>query len=185
MRYAHIHCHRVVASPTVRHAMPDHAHAPETAEASRPRLATFRTGMSVLRLGVYATRASLGTVLVVVALAMASLATLASSSVSPALAYDQSYNCASFVGQSTCNQTAGSWYSITNVGATNWSVGGDICDAWGNLKSSTETCYSSGSGQTILECSTTGALYGYGWAGTYWGDDWNISGHEDNYSSCS
>jgi hypothetical protein len=129
-----------------------------------------------------APRASWRLALILVALTSAGLAS-AASRISPADAYYQSYNCQSFVGQSTCNQTAGSWSTLTNVGATNWSVGGDICDAWGNLKSSTESCYSSGSGQTILECS--GSTYGYGWSGTYWGDSWNISGHEDNYSGCS
>jgi hypothetical protein len=138
------------------------------------------------RLRLHASRASLAVAFVVAGLTTASLATFASSSaVSSAQAYNQTYNCESFVGQSTCKQTAGSWYSITNVGATNWSVGGDICDAWGNLKSTTETCYSSGGGQTILECSTTGAIYGYGWSGTYWGDGWNISGHEDDNAGCS
>jgi hypothetical protein len=121
---------------------------------------------------------------VLAALASASLVTVSlSTAVTPAGAYLQDYNCQSFVGQSTCSQTAGSWYTITNVGATDWSVGGDICDAFGNMKSTTETCYSSGSGQTILECA--GAVYSYGWSGTYWGDKWNISGHEDNYSGCS
>lgn len=122
----------------------------------------------------------------IAALAGSGLAGSAFSAVpSAGASYDQSYNCQSFVGQSTCNQTAGSWYSLTNVGATNWSVGGDICDAWGNLKPTTEECYASGGAQTILECSSSGTLYGYGWSGTYWGDKWNISGHEDNYASCS
>lgn len=122
--------------------------------------------------------------LAVTALAAAGIGTLASSAVGPAAAsYYQTYNCQSFVGRSTCNQTAGSWWTLTNVGATNWSVGGDICDAWGNI-GSTKECFSGGTGETLLECYTS-AMYGYGWAGTYWGDSWNISGHEDNYTSCS
>jgi hypothetical protein len=122
--------------------------------------------------------------LVITALIFAGVGTLASSAVAPASgSYYQAYNCESFVGRSTCNQTAGSWWTLTNVGATNWSVGGDICDAWGNIAWTME-CYISGTPQTILECYSSG-MYGYGWAGTYWGDDWNISGHEDNYTTCS
>ena len=100
-----------------------------------------------------------------------------------AASYYQTYNCESFVGRSTCNQTAGSWYTLNAVGATNWDVGNDICAAWGNDKGSTEACYTSGGVQTVLVCES--GLYGYGWAGTYAGDNHNISGHEDNYTPCS
>jgi hypothetical protein len=104
------------------------------------------------------------------------------AAVSPADAYYQSYDCESFVGQPTCNQTAGSWYTLTAVRGTNWDVSNDVCVAWGNLRSQTEQCASLGSDWTI---SCRSATYGYGWAGTQDGADWNISGHEDDYSGCS
>ncbi len=107
----------------------------------------------------------------------------ATSQVTPSEAYYQSYNCDSFVGRSTCNQTAGSWYTLNGVGAKNWDVGNDICAAWGNLKGSTEACFTSGGAQYILVCDS--GTYGYGWAGTANGDNHNISGHEDDYTPCS
>jgi hypothetical protein len=127
-------------------------------------------------------RAARFTTLVAILVA-GSLAASAAAPVTRADAYDQNYNCETFVGQSTCNQTAGSWYSLTNVGGTNWSVTGDVCVAWGNLKSSTLQC-ATGGASTTLECAGS-ATYGYGWAGTQDGRDWNLSGHEDNYTSCS
>ena len=102
--------------------------------------------------------------------------------VSPAVAYYQSYNCESFVGQPTCNQTAGSWHTLTAVGGTNWDVGGDVCVAWGNLRPATEQCAANGANSTI---SCRSATYGYGWAGSHDGENWNLSGHEDDYGGCS
>ena len=116
-------------------------------------------------------------------LALLAFTTSAAAPVVSAGAYNQSYNCESFVGQSTCNQTAGSWYTLTNVGGTNWNASGDVCIAWGNLKSTTLQCAGGGSNST-LECAGSGT-YGYGWAETADGLNWNISGHEDNYSGCT
>ena len=142
-------------------------------------------GVSVVRAFASAVRAvhSKRLVPVVAVLAACAVAASAAGPVGPAGAYDQSYNCETFVGQPTCNQTAGAWYSLTNVGGTNWSVAGDVCVAWGNLKSSTLQCAINGA-NTTLECAGS-ATYGYGWAETKDGGDWNLSGHEDNYASCS
>jgi hypothetical protein len=97
-----------------------------------------------------------------------------------ASAYSQAYNCETYMRQSTCHLTAGSWYDITNVGATNYDVSGDICAEVGQL-SLTYTC--AGSGYSILLCGST--VDEYGISETHYGDNDNISGHEDNNSNCS
>ena len=97
-----------------------------------------------------------------------------------AQAFTQSYDCQSFIGQSTCHVTAGSWHNITNVGATNYTVATDICAQYGT-NSSTYTCAISG--YNILLCQTT--VYQYGISETQLGDKDNISGHEDDNSNCS
>jgi hypothetical protein len=104
---------------------------------------------------------------------------LASEQPQAAAAYDQAYNCQTFIGQSTCHLAAGSWYTITNVGASNYTVNDDICAQYGNL-SYTLTCATSG--YTILLCRS--AVYEYGISETADGHNDNISGHEDNDSSC-
>ncbi len=99
----------------------------------------------------------------------------------PASAYDQNYNCETFVGRSTCSLTAGSWYTITNIGGTNYNVAGDICVAFGATPWSV-TC--TGSGYSILLCGNA-PIYSYGISETWFDDNDNISGHEDNgTSSC-
>lgn len=97
-----------------------------------------------------------------------------------ASAYSQAYNCETFIGKSTCHLTAGSWYAITNVGATNYDASGDICAEYGQ-QASTLACALGG--YSILECGS--AVYEYGVSETYLGDNDNISGHEDNNSNCS
>lgn len=118
--------------------------------------------------------------LLVAATLAASLTLLAVRPPKDAAAYSQSYNCETFIGQSTCHLTAGSWYAITNVGATNYNVSGDICAQVGQL-SLTYTCASSG--YSILLCGSS--VYEYGISETYRSDNENIAGHEDNNSNCS
>jgi hypothetical protein len=97
-------------------------------------------------------------------------------------AYDQNYNCETFVGRSTCHLTAGSWYTITNIGGSNYNVAGDICVQFGGT-SLPETCALGG--YSILLCGNA-PVYAYGVSETYLGDNDNISGHEDNSTtSCS
>jgi hypothetical protein len=98
-----------------------------------------------------------------------------------ASAYDQAYNCETFVGRSTCSLTAGSWYTITNVGGTNYNVAGDICVQFGGVANSTACALG---GYSILFCGNA-PVHAYGISETFLGDDDNISGHEDNYTSCS
>lgn len=98
-----------------------------------------------------------------------------------ASAYDQNYNCETFVGRSTCHLTAGSWYTITNVGGSNYNVSGDICVEFGGIWS---TLACAGSGYSILLCGNA-PVYAYGISETYLGDNDNISGHEDNNTNCS
>ncbi len=107
-------------------------------------------------------------------------ATTALATASPVAAYYQAYNCQSFVGQSTCHLTAGGWATIRNVGATNYSASGDICAGYGTNGGS----YQCTSGFTILLCSYPSGVYQYGVSKTYYGDNDNISGHEDDYSNC-
>jgi hypothetical protein len=118
--------------------------------------------------------------LAVVTAAATTAALLSAGSANTAFAYTQDYNCETFVGQSTCHLTAGSWHNITNIGATNYDVAGDICAQYGQL-SATYTCASSG--YTLLLCSST--VYQYGISETLYGDNDNISGHEDDNTNCS
>jgi hypothetical protein len=96
-----------------------------------------------------------------------------------ASAYDQDYNCETFVGHPTCALTAGSWYTITNLGGTNYNVAGDICVQFG--QSSLAACALGG--YSILLCGNA-PVYAYGISETLYGDKDNISGHEDNSTSC-
>jgi len=113
------------------------------------------------------------------AIATAALTLLVGNLPTSASAYTQSYNCESFVGQPTCHLTAGSWHDITNVGASNYDVAGDICAQYGQL-SNTYTCALSG--YSILLCEPS--VYQYGISETQYGDNDNISGHEDDSTSC-
>ena len=119
--------------------------------------------------------------LVLAATLAASFTLLAVRPPKDASAYNQSYNCETFVGRSTCSLTAGSWYTITNIGGTNYNVSGDICIEYGHIPSS---LICAGSGYSILLCGNV-PVYAYGLSETYWGDSDNISGHEDSYTSCS
>lgn len=111
----------------------------------------------------------------------ASLTLLAAQAPNDASAYNQAYNCESFVGRSTCALTAGSWYTLTNLGATNYTVDGDICAQFGGTSLPVSCTLG---GYTILYCGNA-PVWSYGIAETWYGDSDNISGHEDNYSSCS
>ncbi len=110
----------------------------------------------------------------------ASFTLLATRAPGDAAAYNQAYNCETFVGRSTCHLTAGSWYTITDVGATNYDVAGDICAQYGS-EGYTLACALSG--YSILECGSP--VYEYGISETYDGDNDNISGHEDNANNCT
>lgn len=119
--------------------------------------------------------------LLVAATLSASFTLLATRPPKDASAYNQAYNCETFIGRSTCSLTAGSWYTITNVGGTNYNVSGDICVQYGHIPSSL-VCL--GSGYSLLLCGNA-PVYQYGISETYWGDDDNISGHEDNNTNCT
>jgi len=108
----------------------------------------------------------------------ASFTLLAVRPPSDAAAYSQAYNCETFVGRSTCALTAGSWYTITNIGGTNYNVADDICVQFG--QTSTAAC---SAGYSILLCGNA-PVYAYGISETFYGDKDNISGHEDNSTSC-
>jgi hypothetical protein len=123
---------------------------------------------------------SFAVLLVVAATLSASFILVAVRPVTGASAYNQAYNCQTFVGHPTCHLTAGSWYTITNIGATNYSVGGDICAQYGQLN---YTLACAGSGYSILLCGNA-PVYQYGISATYYGDNDNISGHEDNSTTC-
>jgi hypothetical protein len=115
----------------------------------------------------------------------ASFALLATRAPSDASAWTQSYNCQSFVGRSTCSLTAGSWHNITNVGGTNYSVAGDLCVLYGGVGNG-NTCLVTGYSLTV--CNYTypySPVYAYGISDTFNGDNDNISGHEDDNSTCS
>ena len=118
--------------------------------------------------------------LLVAATLSASFILVAARPVTGASAYNQAYNCQTFVGHPTCHLTAGSWYTITNIGATNYSVGGDICAQYGQEYWSLACA---GSGYSILMCGNA-PVYAYGISETYYGDNDNISGHEDNSTTC-
>lgn len=122
---------------------------------------------------------SVPSLVLVVAVVTAALTMLIGDLPSSASAWTQSYNCESFVGQPTCHLTAGSWHDITNVGATNYDVSGDICAQYGT-ETGTYTCVFSG--YTILLCESL--VDEYGISETEYGDLDNISGHEDDSSSC-
>ena len=113
------------------------------------------------------------------AIATAALTLLVGNLPSSASAYTQSYNCESFINEPTCHLTAGSWHDITNVGGSNYDVAGDICVQYGT-NASTYTCALSG--YSILLCETS--VYQYGISETEYGDNDNISGHEDDSTSC-
>lgn len=118
-------------------------------------------------------------VLVLAGTLAASFTLLAVRPPAGASAYDQDYNCETFVGHLTCALTAGSWYTITNVGGSNYNVAGDICVEFG--QSSTLAC--AAGGYSILLCGNA-PVYAYGLSETAYGDKDNISGHEDNSTSC-
>jgi len=114
----------------------------------------------------------------------ASFGLLAMRPPSNASAWSQSYNCQSFVGHPTCSLTAGSWHNITNVGGTNYSVAGDLCVEYGGVWSG-YTCLVTG--YSLVVCNYTypyAPVYAYGISETY-GDNDNISGHEDDNSTCN
>jgi hypothetical protein len=121
----------------------------------------------------------LAVLLLAVAVVTACATLLTGNFTSAASAYSQSYNCESFVGEPTCHLTAGSWYSITNVGASNYDVSGDICAQYGQLSDTYECVIG---GYSILLCETS--VYQYGISETEYGDSDNISGHEDDSSLC-
>jgi hypothetical protein len=110
----------------------------------------------------------------------ASFTLLAVRPPSDASAYDQAYNCETFIGRSTCSLTAGSWSTITNIGGTNYNVDADICVQFGGIPYSTACS----GGYSILFCGNA-PVHSYGISETFLGDDDNISGHEDSYTSCS
>jgi hypothetical protein len=115
----------------------------------------------------------------------ASFALLATRAPSDASAWSQAYNCESFVGRSTCSLTAGSWHNITNVGGSNYNVSGDLCVLYGGVGNG-EACLDSG--YSITVCNYTypySPVYAYGISLTEYGDNDNISGHEDDNSTCS
>jgi hypothetical protein len=115
----------------------------------------------------------------------ASVALLATRAPSDAAAWTQSYNCQSFVGRATCNETAGSWHNITNVGGANYNVGGDICVEYGGIWNG-YTCLVTG--YSLVVCDYTypySPVYAYGISLTQYDDNDNISGHEDDNSNCS
>jgi hypothetical protein len=109
----------------------------------------------------------------------ASFTLLAVRPPSGASAYSQAYNCETFVGRPTCALTAGSWYTITNLGGTNYNVAGDICVQFGQTSSAACAL----GGYSILLCGNA-PVYAYGISETFFGDKDNISGHEDNSTSC-
>jgi hypothetical protein len=114
----------------------------------------------------------------------ASVALLAMRPPSDASAWNQSYNCQSFVGRSTCDVTAGSWHNITNVGGSNYSVAGDLCVEYGGIWEGL-TCLVTG--YSLVVCNYVypyAPVYAYGISSTN-GDNDNISGHEDDNSNCS
>jgi hypothetical protein len=114
----------------------------------------------------------------------ASFALLAMKAPSNASAWSQSYNCQSFVGRSTCDLTAGSWHNITNVGGANYSVAGDLCVEYGGIWRGL-TCLVTG--YSLVVCNYTypySPVDAYGISETY-GDNDNISGHEDDNNTCS
>lgn len=117
-------------------------------------------------------------VLVLAGTLAASFTLLAVRPPNDASAYSQAYNCETFVGRSTCALTAGSWYTITNIGGTNYNVAGDICVQFG--QASLAAC---SGGYSILLCGNA-PVYAYGISETFYGDKDNISGHEDNSTSC-
>jgi hypothetical protein len=110
----------------------------------------------------------------------ASFTLLAVRPPSDAAAYDQAYNCETFIGHSTCSLTAGSWSTITNIGGTNYNVAADICVQFGGIPYSTACS----GGYSILFCGNA-PVHSYGISETFLGDNDNISGHEDNYTNCS
>jgi hypothetical protein len=144
-------------------------------ELSRPPLASIRWALRRRRPG------SFVALLLLAGTLAASFTLLAVRPPSDASAYDQAYNCETFVGRSTCSLTAGSWYTITNVGGSNYNVAGDICVAFGGVADSTACALG---GYSILFCGNS-PVHAYGISETYLGDNDNISGHEDNYTSCS
>jgi len=75
---------------------------------------------------------------------------------------------------------AGSWSTITNIGGTNYNVDADICVQFGGIPYSTACS----GGYSILFCGNA-PVHSYGISETFLGDDDNISGHEDSYTSCS
>ncbi|MGD1050015.1 MAG: hypothetical protein ABR947_02965 [Solirubrobacteraceae bacterium] len=115
----------------------------------------------------------------------ASFALLAMRPPSDASAWNQAYNCESFVGRATCNLTAGSWHNITNVGGSNYTVAGDLCVEYGGIWGG-YTCLING--YSLVVCNYTypyAPVYAYGISLTQYGDNDNISGHEDDNSTCS
>jgi hypothetical protein len=115
----------------------------------------------------------------------ASVALLATRAPSDASAWSQAYNCESFVGRSTCSLTAGSWHNLTNVGGSNYNVGGDLCVEYGGVWAG-YTCLING--YSLVVCNYTypySPVYAYGISLTQYGDNDNISGHEDDNSTCS
>ena len=119
--------------------------------------------------------------LLVAATLSASFTLLAVRPPKDASAYNQAYNCETFVGRSTCNLTAGSWYTITNIGGTNYNVAGDICVQFGGTSLPVACTFG---GYSILLCGNS-PVHAYGISETWLGDNDNISGHEDNSTSCN
>jgi hypothetical protein len=118
--------------------------------------------------------------LAVAATLTASITLLMARQPNDAAAFSQAYNCETFIGQPTCHLTAGSWHNITNIGASNYDVPDDICAQYGQLGST----YQCSSGYQILLCTFGPAVYEYGISETIAGNH-NISGHEDDSTTCS
>jgi len=148
----------------------ERAQEPMTREPARSRLPRRR-------------RPDLFAVLLVAAGTLAaSFTLLVARAPNDASAYYQSYNCESFVGRATCSLTAGSWSTLTNVGASNYNVAGDICAQFGGTSLPVSCTLG---GYSIVYCGNS-PVWSYGISETWYGDNDNISGHEDNYTnSCS
>jgi hypothetical protein len=127
---------------------------------------------------------SFRTLLVLGAIASAALALLLSSAASrTAYATNQSYNCESNYGKSTCNYVHGSDNYVKNAESIDYSAKGNTCGQITNDGKNEALC-AAYPAYFFYVCLTS-EVYGHGYAETKNGANQNIAGHEDNFASCS